>query len=473
MKRSELLFGALLVPLDFAALIVAAAAAYAIRTSAYVQQLRPAVFEVDLTFLEYMQLAAAVSGLVVIIFALQGLYAMQVTRRLLDEVTRIFSGVSMGIMAVIVAMFLSAELFQSRFILLLAYGFAILLVATGRWLVRTVQVWLLRRGIGVHRVVLVGNGRLAGQLARLFARKLYLGYRVVGKLEQVRWAELDRIQQEQGIDEVIKTDQTLPDEDNLVLLDFCERYKLTYKYIPDLFETYATRIKFSQVQGVPVMELLRTPLDGWGRVAKRLLDLAAAAVGVLLLTPLFLAVALLIRWESPGPVFYRQTRVGRNMQPFDIFKFRSMYVRYCTGQRYGGAAADQFERQLREQANERSGPLFKMRRDPRVTRIGRWLRRMRIDELPQLFNVLRGEMSLVGPRPHLPHEVARYSKRHHKLFTIKPGMSGMAQVHGSAGLPFEQEAKLDIGYIEDWSLWLDLILLFKTVKILFTDRNAV
>jgi len=161
------------------------------------------------------------------------------------------------------------------------------------------------------------------------------------------------------------------------------------------------------------------------------------------------------------------------MEPFDIYKFRSMYTKYSLGARYGGREADKYEENLREQANERTGPLFKMKNDPRVTRVGKVLRKSRIDELPQLINVLRGEMSLMGPRPHLPQEVERYSKHHNRLFTIKPGMSGMAQVNGSAGLPFEQEAKLDIGYIEDWSLWLDIVLLIKTFRILLTDRNAV
>ncbi|PIT97979.1 MAG: hypothetical protein COT71_03495, partial [Candidatus Andersenbacteria bacterium CG10_big_fil_rev_8_21_14_0_10_54_11] len=451
MKRSELVFGAALVPIDFIALLLAASAAYALRTSRYVQQLRPAVFELDLPFLEYLQLAVAVSGLIVIIFALQGLYSIQVTRRPLDEATRIFSGISMGMMAMIVMMFLQAELFQSRFILLAAYGLGVLFVACGRWLVHRLQVFLLRRGVGVHRVVLVGNGRFADQLAQVYAREPHLGFRVVATLPSVQREALERILRTRGIDEVIKTDQTLPAEDNLQLLDFCDTYKLTYRYVPDLFETYAANIRFTQVRGVPLMELQRTPLDGWGRIAKRVIDVAGSAAGLLVLSPLFLLAALLIRLDSPGPIFYRQTRVGRNTQPFEIFKFRSMKAEYCLGERYGGSAAAAYEETLRLKANERSGPLFKMRRDPRVTRFGRLLRKTRIDELPQLLNVFRGEMSLIGPRPHLPHEVALYSKHHHKLFTIKPGMTGMAQVQGNAGLSFEQEAKLDIGYIEDWS----------------------
>jgi len=473
MKRSELFFAAILVPIDFAALLLAAASAYFLRMSAFVQSVRPAVFVLDLPFTHYFQLVAIVAVVVVGIFALQGLYAMRVTRRMYDEFIKIFSGISIGVMGVIVYIFLSAELFQSRFILLAAYLFGIVLVSLGRWAVRKVQLGLLQRGYGVYRVVLVGNGRFAGHLADIFKRKSHLGYRVVATLEVASPQALEEVYEQYGIDELIKTDPTLPEEDNLILLEFCDKHKIDYIYIPDLYETYASHIRFREIEGVPVMELLRTPLDGWGRVAKRMMDLIGAIGGLVVLTPLFIIVSALIKLDSAGPVFYRQTRVGRNMKEFQIVKFRTMRASQCTGDGYGGERAAQYEDELRARQNERSGPLFKMKNDPRITRVGRWLRRTRIDELPQLFNVLSGEMSLMGPRPHLPKEIANYHKRHNKLFTIKPGMTGMAQVNGNAGLPFEQEAKLDIGYIEDWSLRLDIILLLKTFKILFTDRNAV
>ncbi|MEX1997180.1 MAG: sugar transferase [Candidatus Andersenbacteria bacterium] len=473
MKRSELLFDAILVPVDFFALVMAGVVAYYLRISPYVQEVRPAVFQLDLPFINYLQLVIIVTSVIVGIFALQGLYAMQVTRRYLDELTRIFGGITLGFMLIIVYIFLSAELFQSRFILLAAYIVALVFVTLGRYGIRRLQILFLRRGVGIHRVALVGNGRSSWQLAEIFRQRPQLGYRVVAIPEAVRGDALENLYQRTGIDEVIQTDPSMPEEDNLVLLDFCDQYKIDYKYVPNLFETHAANVRFRQLGGVPVMELLRTPLDGWGRVAKRVMDLAGAGLGLLLLSPLLLLTALCIKWDTPGPVLYRQIRVGRNTKPFRIYKFRSMKVEYCTGEAYGGQSAKKFEQDLREKTNERSGPLFKMKRDPRITRMGRRLRRWRIDELPQLLNVLKGEMSLFGPRPHLPEEVEKYHKHHRKLFTIKPGMSGMAQVNGNAGLSFEQEAKLDIGYIESWSLWLDIILLVKTFLILTKDKNAV
>lgn len=473
MKRSELFFGSILVPIDFVALLLAGAAAYYLRLSNLAQGVRPALFTLDLPFAEYMQLSAIVSLVIIALFAIHGLYAMRVTRKVLDEVTQIFSGISIGIMLVILYIFLSAELFQSRFIIITAYIFAFLFVFAGRMMVREFQHVLLRRGMGVHRTVLAGNGPFSGELEKIFSENKGLGYVVIARLDHIAWDSLQEVYNRYGIDDIIQTNPTLSDEDNLILLDFSEQFKIDYRYVPNIFETHAINVRYRQIGSVPVLELSRTPLDGWGRITKRVLDVFGSFVGIILLSPLFAATVIAIRKNSPGPILYRQIRAGRNMVPFEILKFRSMYSEYCVGPRYGGMQAQQKYQELKGKANERTGPLFKMRNDPRITSVGRFIRKWRIDELPQLLNVLRGEMSLLGPRPHLPEEVAQYSKHHRKLFTIKPGMSGMAQVAGNAGLAFEEEAKLDIAYIENWSLWLDIILLIKTIAVLFRDTNAV
>ncbi len=461
-------------PIDFLALLAGSAAAYFLRTSDYFNAVRPVAFESDLPLPEYLQLVTVVSVVILGIFALQGLYSLQATRRALEEFTRIFSGLSLGVMLIILYTFLSAELFQSRFLLVAAYGISIVFVTFGRYVVRRIQRQLLERGMGIHRVVLAGNGKFANELTEMFHKRPQLGYRVVGEVKRVAWDSLEVIRRERGMDEIIQTDPAMPDDDNLVLLDFCEQYKIDYKYVPNMFEAHAVNVTFRQVGAVPMLELSRTPLDGWGRIAKRTVDIVGALVGLVLLSPIFLITAFSIVFDTKGPVFYRQVRIGRNMQPFEITKFRSMFLKDSVGAKYGGVAASKKYKELIRKANERKdGPLFKMKSDPRITKVGRVIRKTRIDELPQLFNVLKGEMSLFGPRPHLPEEVKNYDKYHRKLFTLKPGMSGMAQVSGNAGLPFEEEAKLDIAYIENWSLWLDFVLLLKTLKILFTDKNAV
>jgi exopolysaccharide biosynthesis polyprenyl glycosylphosphotransferase len=347
-------------------------------------------------------------------------------------------------------------------------------VSLGRFLVRRTQRFALRQGYGIYRVLLVGNGRYGTQLAEALRQVPEVGFRVVGELPDVDVPAMKEFVTHGGVDELIQTNPALTDEKNLQLLDFCDQYKIDYKYVPNLFETQVTNVRFRLLHGVPMVELLRTPLEGWGRIVKRGMDLAVSGLGLLLLSPFFLLLGIIIKLDSPGPVFYHQARIGRNKKPFQIYKFRSMKLEYCTGLGYGGEQAEAFEAMLRQQTNERSdGPLFKMKDDPRLTKSGRFIRKWRIDELPQLFNVLGGSMSLLGPRPHLAKEVEHYTKHHRKLFTIKPGMSGMAQVQGSSGLSFEEEAKLDIGYIENWSLKTDVVLLARTLSILLGDPNAV
>lgn len=461
-KRSEILFGVLLVPLDFALLIAAGLAAYGLRITPWVQKLRPALFLPDLPLEEYVGLVVVVSLFVQGVFALLGLYAMRTTRRMFDEFVRVAAGVTIGIMGVIIAIFLRAELFQSRFLVIGAWFLGIVFVVAGRYIARRVQLALLKRGIGAYRTILVGSSPVARNLREIFENDTGLGNKVVGHLLKVDRGELEELHRRHSIEEIIVCDPELPEKESLTLLDFCEEHKIDYRYVPNLYGTVITNVRVNTIHEIPVVELVRTRLDGWGRVVKRLMDIVGALVGLVIFAPLFLYIALRIKDDSPGPIFFRQTRLGRNKKPFTILKFRSMV-----------ADAEKLKPLLKKM-NEREGPLFKIRNDPRITPFGRVLRRRRWDELPQLINVLRGEMSLVGPRPHLPEEAERYAKHHRKLFTIKPGITGLAQISGASDLSFEEEAKLDIHYIENWSLKMDFQILLKTVRIFLTpDRSAV
>ncbi len=461
MKRSEIFFDAILLPVDFLVIVIASVGTYAIRVSPTVRGLRPVLFAVDLPLREFLVLVVIIAVVTLAIFAMLGLYTMEATRRAIDEFTRIAVGVTMSAMGIILWMFLRADVFESRFILVGAWLSSMILVAIARYGIRTVQMRLLERSIGLHRIVLVGATSVADHLAQEIASNKRLGYRVVGRLARFEREALERIRAEHGLDEIIQCDPLLPEEHNLQLLDFCEDYKLEYKYVPNLYSTRVSNVRTRTFVSYPLVELRRTPLDGWGRVAKRGIDLIGSVLGLTLLAPLFLIVAFLIVWDSPGPVFFRQKRIGWHQQPFRITKFRTM-----------GQDADAHKEELLP-LNERQGPLFKIRHDPRVTRVGRFLRRTRFDELPQLWNVLRNTMSLIGPRPHLAEEISQYRKEHRTLFTIKPGMTGLSQVSGSSDLSFEAEATLDIQYVEQWSLKLDIQILFKTFWKLLWDRSAV
>ena len=193
---------------------------------------------------------------------------------------------------------------------------------------------------------------------------------------------------------------------------------------------------------------------------KRLIDIICSFVGILVLSPLFIIIAIIVKFTSKGPIFFSQKRVGRNGKEFDMYKFRSMVVN-----------AEELKEKLAAQ-NEMAGPMFKMKDDPRVTKVGKFIRKTSIDELPQLWNILKGDMSLVGPRPSLPKEVAQFEDWMHKRLDVKPGLTCYWQVSGRNNIDFEDWMKLDIRYVEEKNLWIDIKLIFKTVGVLFGDKNA-
>jgi exopolysaccharide biosynthesis polyprenyl glycosylphosphotransferase len=229
---------------------------------------------------------------------------------------------------------------------------------------------------------------------------------------------------------------------------------------PGLIEVAGPRLHIRPFEGLPLLSVEQPRFEGWRSVVKGGLDRVVAAVALLLLTPVLLAVAAAIKLTSPGPVLFHQERVGVNGQSFTMLKFRSMVV-----------GADRNLESLRAE-NISDGVLFKMREDPRVTRVGRVLRRLSIDELPQLLNVLGGSMSLVGPRPPLPAEVARYDAPVHRRLLVKPGLTGLWQVSGRSDLPWDEAVRLDLRYVENWSLTMDLLILAKTVRAVLGSSGA-
>jgi exopolysaccharide biosynthesis polyprenyl glycosylphosphotransferase len=229
---------------------------------------------------------------------------------------------------------------------------------------------------------------------------------------------------------------------------------------PALIDVAGPRTTIRPVAGLPLLQLDHPELAGGKQVIKAVFDRVAAGLALIMLTPLFLFIAVAIRLDDRGPVFFKQTRVGRDGQTFKVYKFRTMVV-----------DAEQRKQQL-QALNEGAGVLFKMRRDPRVTRVGAGLRRWSLDELPQLFNVLRGDMSLVGPRPALPDEVARYGDHMRRRLVVKPGITGLWQVSGRSGLSWEEAFRLDLRYVDNWSIMLDLQILWKTFSAVTSGSGA-
>ena len=470
MKRSELFFTFLLVPLDFLMLTLAGISAYYIRFAEITTEIRPVIF--NLPFSDYFKILLLLVIAWLIIFALSGLYRVKGQQNLVTEIYRIVEACSTGLVLVVILIFVFRELFSSRFIVLAAWLLAILYVIIARSLVRWLQRTLYRYDIGTRKVVLVGASKSADILVGKFASHKEYGLEIVkrfrdfGSESAQELAELIKIKE---IDEIIQADPNFTKAEVLRLYDFADEHHLTFKYVADLLDAKVLKTEVSEIAGLPVVEVKKTPLDGWGRISKRFFDIIASGALIIFTGPITLLTALLIKLDSRGPVFFSERddgspvhRVGQNGKLFRYFKFRSMRPG-TDSLRYTDLAG----RNLRA-----DGPMVKIKNDPRITRVGRFIRRWSIDELVELFLVFRGDMSLVGPRPHLPEEVAKYEQSHKKVLTIKPGITGLAQVSGRGDLTFEDEVKLDTYYIENWSLLLDLSILLRTPLAVFRNRKA-
>ncbi len=460
-KKADFFFNVLRLPLDAAMLMAAGVTTYLLRTE-IISAFRPVLFEFNLPLGRYLTLTALVSGVFIIAYAISGLYSMKVRMGNAQEFGKIVVASSGGILAVIIYIFLRQELFNSRFLVLGGWFFAIVFVFLGRLLVAFIQRHIVARyDFGIHRLLLIGDDALSNRLAQDIRADPASGYRLLKHLPDPDISEVQEVVGNPGIDEIILADPNYPAEKIVQLVDFSHEHHLVFKFVPNMYHTLTTHVDFDFVNSVPVIELKRTRLDGWGRVLKRGMDIVCAGAALIFLSPLFALVALAVKWETAGPVFARLRRISKNRE-FYLLKFRGM-IENAEGLK---PALEMFN-------ERRDGPLFKMKDDPRITRVGRFIRRYRIDELAQFWNVFRGEMSIVGPRPHQPDEIARYAKHHKKLLAIKAGATGLAQISGSSDLPFEEEVRLDTFYIENWSLWLDLKILLKTFLLVLRDRSAV
>lgn len=462
MKKADLFFNVARVPLDFTMLVGAGIATYFLRTR-ILDAFRPVLFEFNLPLIVYIPLVIGVSLLFMGIYAISGLYSMRVRSTLTGEFLKIAVATSAGIMIIIMYIFLRQELFNSRFLVLGGWFLSIIFVFLGRVIIRQAQRYLVSKfGFGVHRLLVIGDDEASREVVTGIQLDPYSGYQIVKQLSNPELSEVIAAVGNPGVDEIILANPNYPAGKVTQLVDFAHENHIIFKFIPNIYQTLTTNFDIDVIKNMPVIELKRTPLDGWGKVFKRVFDIITASIGLVVFSPAMALIALAIKWETEGPVFVHLKRVSTNKE-FFIYKFRGMVKN-----------AEELLPYLME-FNERKGsPLFKMKNDPRITKVGRFIRRFRLDELPQFFNILRGDMSLVGPRPHQPDEIARYEKHHKKVLAIKAGATGLAQVSGSSDLPFEDEVALDTFYIENWSLVLDIKIMIRTVFRVFTsDTSAV
>lgn len=463
MRKLDLFFATILVPIDYLALLLAGIAAYSLRFAQFFEEIRPVIFA--LSFEAYLRIVAALAAGWIIIFALSGLYTIGGRRKKLDEFKKIILGTTAALGGELAIVVFTRELFESRFIILVSWALAILFVTFFRLLLRVVQNTLYRMGAGLKRVAVVGRGPSADAVVSLIKHNPKYGMAV--SLHAPVFDEDTReklaVAIKGGIDQIIYVTQNGSPKEMHELLDFADEHHIPFRYSADLVASHGASLEFDTLAGVPLIELKRTRLEGWGRVYKRIFDIVGSFILIVLTSPIMLLVALAIKLDSRGPIFFAYPRVGEAGKQFSYLKFRSMKP-----------GTHEMRYKELKHLDIREGPLTKFRDqdDPRITRVGRLIRKWSLDELPELFLVLAGTMSLVGPRPHLPEEVARYEKHHKKVLTIKPGITGLAQISGRADLSFDEEVRLDTHYMEHWSLKLDLIILLKTPFAVLTQKGT-
>lgn len=466
MKRSEIAISASLVPIDYLMIMVAGIASYYVRFWEPIEDIRPVIF--NLPFGNFLGWLSLISLIWLVSFMIAGLYSMKGNSRAIDEVSKIILGCSTAVMALMFIFFFSRSLFESRFIILFGWIFSIVLVMLGRGVVRFIQRRLYKFGIGIHRVVVIGEGMVAENVIGELAYDLRAGFKVVGQVanfDEVSERRIKEMKQQDKFDEILVAASNLSASSLEKLHDFSYVNHIDLKYVADIFDFPITNFEIVNVAGLPIIELKKTRLEGWGRIAKRTFDIIVSGLIILIISPILLIVAIAIKFDSRGPLFFSYKRIGINGKPFTYFKFRSMYK---------DVHKLRFDPEfLKQHQNLRDGsPMIKFANDPRITRVGKIIRRFSIDELPELFNVFMGKMSLVGPRPHEVEEVAKYENYHKRVLSIKPGMTGMAQVSGRSDLGFDEEVRLDVWYMENWSMKLDLMILFKTPWAVLKKRKA-
>jgi exopolysaccharide biosynthesis polyprenyl glycosylphosphotransferase len=409
-----------------------------------------------------------------VFFVVDGVYRTW-PRSWMDQVYRITNATAKGTVLMLAITFVFRPRYYSRAMLIEVGLLTILLLALVRGAEGLAIAYLRKRGVGVKRVVIVGAGEVGRTVMRTIVARPDLGYRVVGFVDdnpEKGYTDIGRfkalgpldnlpaILDEERPDEVIITLPWMYHRKIMGIVRECERRQVRARIVPDLFQMSLTQVNVEDLGGVPLISVRTVSISKGALLVKRLIDVTIAAVGLLLGAPLFGLIALAIRLDSPGPVIFRQTRVGLRGRLFEMYKFRSMHV---------GAEEQQ---DMLADLNEADGPIFKIRDDPRLTRVGRILRRLSLDELPQLVNVLRGEMSLVGPRPPIPAEVEKYQEWHKKRLEAPPGMTGLWQVSGRSRLSFDEMVLLDIYYLENWSLWLDFKILMRTIPKVLLGEGA-
>jgi exopolysaccharide biosynthesis polyprenyl glycosylphosphotransferase len=466
--------------LDVSLITLAFALAYLAR---YTLQIGSEVLEeYQVSLAEYFPVQLAYMLILLVTLHFRGFYRRTRSPSILDDLGHISSATLVAFAGMIVLVFITRPIAFSRLMFVYLVPLTIVMLLIQRIVLRRIRRYLLHRGIGVSNLLVVGATDAASRLMNSVVSNPHLGYRLKGFVDdQIRFSEwilptqypdgsevpyigtineLNDLIYRHQVNEVIIA---LPSNYHATIneiINRCRESGVGFSLVPDLFEMRLDLLNFSEINGVPLLGLKNNSLRGWNYVVKRTMDIYLALAALLITIPLTLLIALAIKIDSRGPIIYRQTRIGKHGKPFTFYKFRSMRV-----------GSDK-QLQALQVLNETGGVTFKMKNDPRRTRVGKFLRRTSLDELPQLINILLGQMSFVGPRPPIDREVEKYQEWHYRRLEVACGLTGLWQVSGRSKLTFDDMVKLDIYYAENWSLWLDIKILIRTIPAVLKGEGA-
>ena len=474
--RSARFYSIALIFVDFGVLLFAFSLAYILRV-----QIDPRPLVADVSALSFLQTAILLIPLWIIVFGFLGLYSSRIYTKRLAEWGRLFVGATIGILIVLGYSFVIDEpVFPARLVAVYAFIASFVLLIFGREILRGFRALMYRFGKGISRVLIIGNSTATRDIAAQLSDTRRSGYHIVAIAgpkavlpphfhgTQYRTVEhaLAHLKS-QRITTIIQTDLYDADERNQKILHAAQSQHINYCFIPGETEFYSGKNLVDVFLGYPIISVHQTPLVGWGEVVKRIFDVLVTLAILVVLSPLLLLLGIAQKILNPGPILFVNKRLGRYAKPFGLYKLRSMNRKYS-----GQDAIQIFTRMNRPDLVEEYRTHRKVKNDPRITRFGKFLRVSSLDELPQLFNVLKGDMSLVGPRPILPDELDFYRGRGSLLHSVKPGMTGLWQVSGRNDLPFDKRVELELYYAQNWSFWLDIKILLKTLPAVLRRGSA-
>lgn len=475
--RNNVFYSLALIAADIVTLLLAFGVAYVLRV-----QFDPRPLLTQVYAREFFTTFIYIAPLWIIVLASLGLYDRNIRNRRTNEIAKLFIGSFIGILLVIGYSFVSNHaVFPARLVAVYAFIGSFVLLVAERSLIHTIRAWLLRNGRGMHRLLVIGNSEATRDIIEQLSHTGRTGYHISAvagpkqimpkNLDAAHYTNTDRalnIVKQLHITAIIQTDLFEDQQKNQRILATAQTHHIDYSFIPSEAEFYSGKNTVDVFLGYPMISVSQTPLVGWGEIAKQIFDAIVGTIIFIVTLPLMLVLIILQKILNPGPIFYTTTRLSRYSDEVTLYKFRTMRDRPTAHL----DAAEEFHAMGRDDLAEEYNIHRKVKNDPRITSFGRFLRITSLDELPQIFNVLKGELSLVGPRPILPQEMKLVKGKASLLHSVKSGVTGLWQVSGRSDLSFDKRIELEMYYAQNWSFWLDIKILLKTVKVVFRRDGA-